>query len=172
MLTSDLKDTEYNPYYKTYVDKASASLNVVDNLKDNLNYTLDILQSIDDSKYDYHYAEGKWTIKELVQHVIDTERAFAYRALRFSRNETINLLGFDQDDFNRESFANTRRKDELLEDFIATRSATIALFSSFNETMLKRIGMASGSNMSTRATGFIIVGHTRHHLDVLQERYL
>lgn len=172
MLTSDLKDTEYNPYYKPYVAKASASLNVVDNLKDNLAYTLELFNSIEASKFDYRYAEGKWTIKELLQHIIDTERVFAYRALRFSRNDTINLLGFDQDDFNRACNANSRSKQELIEDFNATRLATIALFASFNKKMLERIGMASGSNMSARATGFIIVGHTRHHLDVLQERYL
>ena len=108
----------------------------------------------------------------MLQHIIDTERIFAYRALRFSRNDTANLLGFDQDDFNTESEANSRSKNELIEDFKATRLATIALFSSFTNTMLQRIGNASDSSMSARATGFIIVGHTRHHLDVLQERYL
>lgn len=172
MFISDLQETEYNPYYKHYVDLASSELNVMGNLKESLSTSLILLNAISDAKFDYSYAEGKWTIKELLQHIIDTERVFAYRSLRFSRNEKVNLLGFDQDEFNTESQANFRSKDELIADFKAMRLATIALFSSFTDEMMARIGLASGSKMSVRATGFIIVGHARHHLDVLQERYL
>ena len=171
MILARLNSSEFNPYYEGYINNATNE-DILEGLKQNLIKCVEFYSNIQNDKHDYAYAEGKWSSKEILQHIIDTERVFAYRALRFSRNDTINLLGFDQDDFNRACNANSRSKQELIEDFNATRVATIALFASFNKKMLERIGMASGSNMSARATGFIIVGHTRHHLDVLQERYL
>ena len=172
MFISDLQETEYNSYYKHYVALASSELNVLDNLKESLSSSLILLNAISDAKFNYRYAEDKWTVKELLQHVIDTERIFAYRALRFSRKDRVNLPGFDQDDFNKESFANSRGKEELIEDFNATRLASIALFASFNDSMMQTIGTASDSAMSVRATGFIITGHAIHHLNILKERYL
>jgi uncharacterized damage-inducible protein DinB len=123
-------------------------------------------------KFDYRYAEGKWTIKDIIQHVIDTERIFAYRALRISRNDITPLPGFEENDYVENTKANERGIQDLLAEFSAVRYATLFLFKSFSEEQLKRIGTASGTAISVRAIGFIIIGHQKHHQNVFQERYL
>jgi len=130
------------------------------------------LSSIPEAKQSYSYADGKWTVKELVQHMIDTERVFAYRALRFARKDHTNLPGFDQDEFNTTANANSRDFLEMLEEFTLIRKSSISLFKSFDQEMLKTMGTASDSPMSVRAAGYIISGHALHHLNVLKEKYL
>ena len=120
----------------------------------------------------YKYAKDKWSIKELLLHIIDTERVFAYRALRFAREDKTDLPGFEQDDYVITSDANTRSKASLLNEYNFQRASTIALFSSFNDSMLMKIGMAGGNPMSVRAIGFITSGHEVHHCNILRERYL
>ncbi|WP_072008612.1 alpha/beta hydrolase-fold protein [Hymenobacter sp. IS2118] len=118
------------------------------------------------------YAEGKWTLKEMLQHQIDTERIFAYRALRFARNDSRDLPGFDQDDYVTHSGANTRSVASLLAEYDAVRASTLALFDSFTDEQLDRRGTANGGAATVRALLFIVPGHELHHLQVIRERYL
>lgn len=118
------------------------------------------------------YAAGKWTLKEMLQHQLDTERIFAYRAMRFARGDSQDLLGFDQDSYVANSGANARSVASLLAEYDATRAATQALFDSFTEEQLDRRGTANGGPATVRALLFIVPGHELHHLNVLRERYL
>ncbi len=170
---SQLNENEYANYYKPYImTLAENGKGIIENMNDSLEDMMSTLNAIPETKQMYRYADGKWTIKELVQHIVDTERVFGYRALRFARKDGINLSGFDQDEFNATANANTRDFKELLEELSLVRKSSISLFNSFDNEILKAIGMASNSGMSVRAIGYIISGHSYHHLKVLKERYL
>jgi uncharacterized damage-inducible protein DinB len=130
------------------------------------------VQDIPIDKHDYRYAEGKWTIKDILQHLIDAERVFAYRALRFSRNDATELPGYDQDLYVDNAYANKRHMKDLLTELSTVRHSTMQLFGSFSEEQLLKRGMASGYNVSVRALGFMIIGHQNHHMKVFRERYL
>lgn len=168
-----LNENEYAHYYKPYIDALVADeKSIVEHLKNTLDDAIGVLRNLSEDKQMYSYADGKWTIKELLQHIIDTERVFAYRALRFSRNDATPLPGFEQDDYAAIYNANKRDYKDLLEEFELTRKSIISLFKSFGEEELMRIGIASGNNMSVRALGYIISGHLQHHLNIIKERYL
>lgn len=171
MTAKNLHPDEYNSYYQPYIDKAN-NLTLSEGLITNCESVSTFLESIPDAKLEYRYADGKWTIKEIVLHLIDTERIFAYRALRIARNDKTALPGFDQDEYVPTSMANERTFDSILSEYKAVRFATIALFDSFNDDMLKRIGTASNSSLSARAVGFITMGHENHHCEVIRNRYL
>jgi len=171
MTTSNLSPEEYNPYYGTYIAKA-ANLNLKEGLKSNYSITEAFLNAIPKDKLEYRYAEGKWTVKDIIQHIIDTERIFAYRALRVARNDKTALPGFEENDYALTGNANARTLESLLAEYKAVRQATIALFNSFSDDMVKHIGTASNSPISARAIGFIIIGHEIHHCNVIKERYL
>jgi len=117
------------------------------------------------------YAPGKWTLKEMLLHQIDSERVFAYRAMRFARGDSQDLLGFEQDDYVAHSAANARTVASLLAEYDATRAATVALFDSFTEVQLNRRGTANGGPATVRALLYIVPGHERHHLNIIRERY-
>jgi hypothetical protein len=117
------------------------------------------------------YAPGKWTGRDILQHLIDTERIMAYRALCVARGEVANLPGFEEDDFAAAAKGNQRDLEDLRAEFLAVRNSTLYLFRSFSDTMLLRTGTASGRPTNTLALGFIIAGHQRHHFRVLEERY-
>lgn len=134
--------------------------------------TIDFFSAIPIVKHEYAYDEGKWTIKEVLLHLMDAERIFAYRALRFSRNDKTELQGFDENYYVPESFANSRTMTDLLDEYKKTRQSNLAMFSSFSQDVLARIGIANGSAMSVRALGFTIVGHEKHHCEVVKNRYL
>ena len=134
--------------------------------------TLDNPNSIPNHKLEYRYAEGKWTVKELLQHLIDSERIFTYRALRFAREDSTNIPGYEHDDYIIPSRANKRTIDSLLQEYKALRASSIKLFESFDEDMLLQIGSANSSNVSVRAMGYIMIGHETHHCNVIKERYL
>jgi hypothetical protein len=123
-------------------------------------------------KFDYSYAGGKWTIKDIIQHIIDAERIFTYRALRFSRNDKTELPGFDENIYVDDANGSKRSIMELLTELSAVRHSTMLLFKTFNEEQLLRIGIASNNPMSVRALGFVIIGHQNHHQKVFEERYL
>lgn len=171
MKTSELKPTEFNPYYGKYIARVGA-IELIEGLQVSLETTLDFIQAIPEDKLAYRYAKDKWTIKEIVQHIIDTERVFCYRALRFARMDKTPLPGFNQDDYIAPSHANSRSISNLIAEYIAVRQASISLFSNLRDDMLKHIGEASHSPMSARACGFIIIGHEAHHCHVIKERYL
>ena len=120
----------------------------------------------------HSYAEGKWTIKEMLLHITDAERIFCYRALCFARNEKINLPGFEENNYAAGSHANERSWKNLVEEFLAVRSATELLFSSFSEAALQTIGTANHNPTSVASIGFITLGHFYHHKKILEERYL
>ncbi|GAA3968113.1 alpha/beta hydrolase-fold protein [Hymenobacter antarcticus] len=117
------------------------------------------------------YAPGKWTLKEMLLHQIDSERVFAYRAMRFARGDSQDLLGFEQDEYVVHSAANARTVASLLAEYDATRAATVALFDSFTEEQLNRRGTANGGPATVRALLYIVPGHERHHLNIIRERY-
>lgn len=117
------------------------------------------------------YAPGKWTIKDVVQHIIDNERIQAYRALRFARNDASMLPGYDEEPYAKEARAERRSLEDLLEEFEVTRRSNILLFSSFTEEMLLRKGICFGKEMSVLALGFVLAGHQEHHVRVVRERY-
>ncbi|MCM5527946.1 DinB family protein [Parasegetibacter sp. NRK P23] len=117
------------------------------------------------------YAPGKWTIKDVVQHIIDNERIQAYRALRFARNDASLLPGYDEEPYAKEARAERRSLEELLEEFEVTRRSNILLFSSFTEEMLLRKGICFGKEMSVLALGFVLAGHQEHHVRIVRERY-
>jgi hypothetical protein len=131
-----------------------------------------LLSSLPDSKWDYAYQAEKWTIKELLCHVLDTERIFNYRALRIARGDKTPLAGFEQDDYI--PFCNTteRTPTSLILEYTSVRQATISLFSNLSKEAMLRIGVASENIISARACGYIIAGHELHHLNILRERYL
>ena len=171
MTAKDLTVGEYNPYYQTYIDKANA-LAIPEGLSANSKSVVAFFESIPKDKLEYRYAEGKWTIKELLHHIIDTERIFAYRALRVARKDKTPLPGFDENEYVLPAKSNDRSIESLLSEYKAVRQATLALFETFTNEMLIEIGTASNSPISARAIGFIITGHENHHCDVVKERYL
>lgn len=118
------------------------------------------------------YAPGKWTVKNIIQHCIDTERIMSYRALRFARNDQTPLPGFEENDYAQNTLTSERTLEDLLDEFEIVRAATLAQFQNFNEDMLHRSGPASSSTISVGALGFTIVGHAIHHRNVIRERYL
>uniref|UniRef100_UPI00404A2B8D DinB family protein n=1 Tax=Gelidibacter sp. TaxID=2018083 RepID=UPI00404A2B8D len=171
MTANDVSINEYNPFYQTYINKAQ-NVDLKRGLRQSFETVIEFLNTIPEDKLEYRYADGKWTIKEVIQHIIDAERIFAYRALRIARQDQTPLPGFEENDYVPASFANDRSRDELLSDYKAVREATISLFDSFTDAMLLQIGTASNSPISVRALGFITIGHENHHCQVIKERYL
>ncbi|HVK97437.1 MAG TPA: DinB family protein, partial [Flavisolibacter sp.] len=141
-------------------------------LSENTLKLIPTLGAIPADKWNYRYAEGKWTINELVQHMIDTERIFSYRALCFARGEQKPLPGFDENSYAAASNANSRSKDDLIIEFKAVRRSTELLFQSFSEEHINAIGTSNNNPISVNAIGFITAGHAQHHLNILKERYL
>jgi uncharacterized damage-inducible protein DinB len=171
MKASDLKPNEYAEYYSQYI-KQSGNANLLDVLKESAQALNSLFETISDEKMNYKYAEDKWTIKDMLLHIIDAERVFAYRALRFARADKTNLPGFEHNDYVVVANANGRNKASLLNEYNAQRESTIQLFSNFTDDMLLQIGVASGNPMSVRALGFVTAGHETHHCNILKERYL
>ena len=148
------------------------NVNLLAVLKTSFEDVTSTLKDLSEEKLHYRYQEGKWTIKELVQHIIDAERVLSYRALRFSRNDTTDLPGFDEDWYVDSSYGNERNFDTLLNEFFHLRASNIAMFESFTPKTLQLKGTINGSDMSVRALGFIIAGHQMHHLKIIKEKYL
>lgn len=123
-------------------------------------------------KYDFKYSPGKWTIREVIQHMIDAERIFSYRALCFARNDSTPLPGFDENEYVNNSMATTRNWEDLRLEFLSVRKSSELLFKSFNEEQLMSKGIANNSSIIVLGIGFVIVGHVAHHIRILKERYL
>lgn len=171
MTAKDLTIHEYNPFYQTYINKAQ-NVELKQGLRESFAYVFEFLNAIPEHKLEFRYAENKWTIKEVIQHVIDAERIFSYRALRIARQDQTPLPGFEENNYVPASFANNRSRAELLADYKAVRQATLSLFDSFTNDMLLQKGTASNSPISVRALGFITIGHENHHCQIIKERYL
>ena len=161
----------YPGHFKRYIDLVPET----ESLSAILNQGLEImpfLSAISEEKSMYAYAEGKWTIKELLQHILDAERIFTYRALCIARGEKENLPGFEENDYAANSFANNRRWDSLVKEFLTVRQSTELLFKSFTEEMLDSLGTSNNKTIDVSSIGFIIAGHYYHHKKILLERYL
>jgi uncharacterized damage-inducible protein DinB len=130
------------------------------------------LDNIPTDKYDHRYGEGKWSIKEVLQHIIDAERIFAYRALRFARKDKTPLSGFDENTYTETSKSSSRNWDKLVEEFKVVRRSSELLFHSFDDEQLEADGVSSSTPNYVLGLGFIIIGHAMHHQKILKERYL
>ena len=172
MKVTELPKGEYAPYQESYISLVDDDWSLVEELEVSVHAFIRFVQDIPMDKYDYRYAEGKWTIKDIIQHLIDTERIFAYRALRFARNDRTALPGFEENDYAAVAGGNERKLQEMLTELALVRQGTIMLFKSFREADMLKTGVASGYTLSVRAVGFIIIGHQNHHMKIFKERYL
>jgi uncharacterized damage-inducible protein DinB len=172
MKVSQILPTEYATFYRSYIENVEDEYTLLEELEISLHRFIKFVQDIPMDKFDYRYEEDKWTIKDIIQHIIDAERVFSYRALRFARNDSSELPGFEENNFVKAANANSRSVMDLLTELSALRHATIYLFKSFKEEHLLNIGIASNNPMSVRAIGFVIIGHQNHHQRIFEERYL
>lgn len=162
--------TRIPEYYHRYVQLVTGD-HLPDIFAAQMPEVISFLQNIPPDKSGYRYADGKWSVKELLQHVIDAERIFAYRALCIARNDKTPLPGFDENSYAEHSCADKRDWSELIEEFRAVRRATEMLFNSLDEEQLNETGTASGKPVYVSGIGFIIAGHLNHHINILKERY-
>lgn len=162
---------EFNEYYGNYISQVTETdlLNVLDHQIDDV---AALFGKIDETRGTHAYEESKWTIKEVLSHLIDGERHFAYRILRISRGDETPIEGFEQDGYIENSHANERTFEDLIGEFTELRRANLRPIRTFDETDWLRTGTASGYPFSVRALGYIMAGHVRHHLAILKERYL
>jgi uncharacterized damage-inducible protein DinB len=162
---------EYAPYYERYVGLVPEG-DITQTLSRQINETLNVLSNIDEQKAGYRYAPDKWSIKEVIGHLIDSERVFAYRAMRFARDDRNELAGFEQDDYVRAGAFDRRSLRELLEELHHVRKATEYLLKGLSEEAWQRRGVANGNEVSVRGLAWIIAGHELHHRGVIKTKYL
>lgn len=162
---------EYDAYYEKYVSLVDES-SLFESLLAQPAELSDLFRGLPDERGAYTYAEGKWTIKEVVGHLIDGERFFAYRILRISRGDTTPIEGFEQDGYIEYAHSNARRKADLIEEFRLLRGANMFLLNNLSEEDWLRMGTASGLPVSVRALAYIMAGHITHHVNILRSRYL
>ena len=168
-----LQKNEYSPYFDQYIQLIPVQNSSIIECFERSQIDFDtILRNISIDKHDYAYANDKWTLKELIQHIIDTERIFCYRALCFARNDKSSLPGFDHDLFVVNGNANQLNYFDLLDEMSTLRKSTIQLFTSFSDEVLLRSGIASENEISVRALGYLFSGHQMHHLNIVRERYI
>ncbi len=165
------KTDEYDAYYGLYIDQAPEG-DILEIMAAELAATRSLLGSLSEEQETYRYAEGKWSPREIVGHLIDCEWTFAYRGLCFARQDPAELPGFDQDLWARSSNAGEESLPTLLETFAAARQSSLAIFRAFDEETWIRRGVANGCTFSVRSMPFILAGHEIHHRKVLEERYL
>lgn len=165
------KAGEDAPYASMYIDLLPDDGLVLQHLLDNMKRTKDLALSQTEDILSQRYAPGEWTIKEILAHIIDDERIYTYRALRFARGDTTELPGFDQDAYAAASDANARSIEDILEELTAVRMATVAFFQSLAEEVFSRSGVSNGHCMSVRAAAYHIAGHELHHSNDIQKNY-
>lgn len=158
-------------FYHTYVNRVEEET-IHDALQNSDEKIREELKAIPEEKWHFRYAEGKWSIAEMVQHMIDTERIFAYRALCIARGETASLPGFDENAYAANSNGESRSSESFMEEWTVVRKATLLLFNSFTDEQISRTGTANNKSISVAAIGFICAGHALHHVHILKERYL
>ncbi|AFU67474.1 hypothetical protein P700755_000451 [Psychroflexus torquis ATCC 700755] len=168
---AEIYQTEYKPYYDLYLQRVSSETNLLEAL-DQKEELINFFNTIPKNKLGFRYAPNKWTPKQILQHLIDTERIFMNRALRFARKDFTELPSYDENDYAEHCFSNHRTLEDLVEEFQALRISSIYLFKSFENEMLTNIGQASGGPFSVRVLPFILCGHQKHHIHIIKERYL
>lgn len=171
MIMTKPSPTTYPEYFQRYINQVKEDdLKLA--FKNQMPAAEIFFQSISEEFSKKKYAEGKWTIKEVLQHIIDAERVFSYRAMCFARKEHHILPSFDENGYALNSNANDRDWNELIKEFSATRKSTEYLFNSFTDDALNTVGKASDYTISVSAVGFVTVGHVTHHIRIIQERYI
>ena len=163
---------DYPVYFQKYIDCVPDEHDLITNFSIQRPVIIDYLNTITEEKAMFSYAPGKWTLKEMLQHIIDTERIFSYRALCFARRETISLPGFDEANYAANVAANDRNWNGLIQEFSIVRQSTEMLFESFSEEVLTRTGIANNNVTSVASIGYITLGHVYHHKNIMAERYL
>lgn len=163
--------TDFEKYIQRYLDLIPSE-NWLEEMENTRRETLEIFSKIDEEKANFAYAEGKWTLKFLLQHLTETEKIFNYRALRFSKNDTQKLSGFDEEMYAKESNAHLLSIQDVLEEFLCVRKMSILFFKGLTPLFLERKGMANDNEISVETIGKLIVGHHLHHLNIIKERYL
>jgi len=163
--------TEYLAFYQPYVERVKED-ELIAALENSYATMLDFVKTIPADKYEYRYQEDKWTVKEVLIHMADTERVFQYRALRFSRNDKAPLQGFDEKQFIKNSNSGNVTFNQAVEDLMYVRKSTLSFFTMCSDEQLMRSGVANGAMVTVRALGFIIAGHQAHHFNVIATRYL
>lgn len=163
--------TDFQKYIQRYLDNIPSE-NWLEELKKSGEKTLEIYSNLSENQSHFAYDEGKWTLKELLLHLSDTERVFQYRILAFSRGEKNELPGFDEELYAQNSFANERSLESLLQEYKLVRKSSEILLETLNSSVLNNIGTANGNQISVETIGKLIVGHNYHHLNIIEERYL
>jgi uncharacterized damage-inducible protein DinB len=158
-------------WYHNYI-KQIAEADIISAFDNKVYNLTSYFSNIPPEKHEYRYAEGKWTIKEVLQHIIDAERIFVYRALRFARKDSIQLPGFDENMYAENSKASSRSWNDLIKEFDLTRQSTEFFFRSLDDDQLDANGISSGSPIYVKALGYITLGHAMHHKQILNDRYL
>lgn len=169
-ITSPTNSTQYG-HFGHYIDKVNNN-DLIQAFQENQAKLNALVKSITAQKLDYKYEADKWTIKEVIGHIIDTERIFGYRALRFARKDDTKLPGFDEVLYGQTTNAGIRNIEDLMEEFNQVRLATISLFKGFDEPMLDFYGQAGNYKINARALGYATVGHCIHHIHLLETKYL
>lgn len=173
MMTASIgrpQSSEYAPYYDRYISLVRGD-NILEILDEQRRQFLLLVSGRSEDEGKLRYADGKWSVKELIGHVNDTERVFAYRALRIARGDQTPLEGFEQDPFVRKADFNARTLEDLVEDYIAVRRATLSLLRNLPPEAWTRTGTADNKAVSVRALAYMIAGHDLHHRSILEERY-
>lgn len=172
MKKQELQSNEYNQYYQKYIDQLADDTDLINGLASDKEQLINYFKSIDSNKLEYRYQPEKWTIKEVFQHLIDTERVFTYRCFTIGRQDKTQLPGFDENEYVPPSEANKKSLQTLIDEFSTTRDFTLSIFKSLSDKNLKEIGNANGGSLSARACGFIILAHELWHIKITNERYL
>ena len=163
---------EYPPYASAYIDLLPNDGNVLEHMQSNLKAVEELVRFMPAERLVTPHKPGEWTINEILVHVMDVERIVAYRALRFARNDSTPLLGFEHNDYVPASGANRRRIDSVLDEYRAVRAATIALFDNLEDEALTHAGQANGQPLTVRAAAYFIAGHEQHHINSINENYV
>jgi len=163
---------EYPMYAEMYIKLVKKDGSLIEQLKLSLDRTKTLINNLSNEELDYRYEKNKWSIKEVLVHIIDDERIYGYRALSFARNDKTNLPGFEQEDYNLNSDTSKRTIENIMEEYEALRFSTIALFNGLSDKSLKRMGIANGNQASARALGYHILGHDLHHIKIIENLYL
>lgn len=163
--------SEYDEFFNNYISNANTD-DLLSALAASEEYIVNFMLSVKEQQLKHRYQPGKWSIKEMLVHMADTERVFAYRALCFARKDKTELPSFDENAYAEASKADNRSITSILAEYAAARQSTIEMFKAFDEEMLDHAGIASGRRVTVRALGFAILGHEIHHLNIIKQRYL
>lgn len=171
IIKSDITSKEFKDYYSLYLDRVPANTELFEALEQK-EELISFFKSIPKDKHEFRYAPEKWTPKQILQHLIDTERVFMNRALCFAREDSTELPGYDENHYAEHCFSNKRTIEDMLEEYKVLRTSSMYLYKSFDDKVLTNIGKASGGYFSVRVIPFILCGHQKHHINIIKERYL